>query len=76
MGKCGLSQTRRACKKYMVQGLLPDPGRFDEDLQVLGELALPDKLIKPFRTKGLLTLHLFKVKLVCAEDSGYLFHGS
>ena len=55
----GLSQSRRAMKKYMVKRLGTKTGCLDEDTQVIDHLILPIEITEVQRTQGILEIAFF-----------------
>ena len=47
VAQCGLAQSRRTMKQHMVQRLAAQLGRSDKHAQVLDNLVLPGKVLKP-----------------------------
>jgi len=58
MGQCRFTQTRRAVKKDMFEGLAPLSGSLDGDSQLLADILLPDALLQPLRPQGIVELIL------------------
>src|SRR5207247_90682 len=48
----GLAEARRAAEEHVVERLAAPPRRLDEDLEVVGGLALPDVLVERARAQG------------------------
>jgi len=52
MCQSGLTETGWTVEKYVIQGLPPALSRIDGDAQIVLNLALSDKVIKPPRAKA------------------------